>query len=188
MPTDDEIYGRSALRNGEPWITPESLKHLRTIIKPHWNVFEWGSGGSTAFWSRNCKSVISIEHNSEWIQRTADIMNRLNCPHNYAIIYVRGNGIDHTKAFREYADAILEYPDDSFDLVFVDGEASCRGWCITNALPKLKSGGCLLVDNSNWLNESPQNTTDRLDFIEKGLKWIGQPGTFDWQTSIFTKE
>ena len=188
MPSDDIIYGRSALINGEPWITPKSLDYVKTILKPTFRVFEWGSGGSTAFWSRNCASIISVEHNSEWIQRTTDIMRRLNCPNNWKLVHVPGIGIDHNTAFRNYANAILEYPDNSFDLVFVDGEASSRGWCITNALSKIKSGGYLLVDNSNWLSESPQNTKDRLDFIETGLKWVGQPGTFDWHTSIFTKE
>jgi predicted O-methyltransferase YrrM len=188
MPSDDVIYGRSALRNGEPWITPESLEHLKRIIKPSWNVFEWGSGGSTAFWSRNCKSVISIEHNSEWIKRTNEMMEKFNCPHNYEIIYVKGNGTDYNTAFRDYANAIANYPDESFDLVYVDGEASSRGECVRNAISKLKPHGYLLVDNSDWLKDNPEMMIERYDYTEKDLKWIGQPGTFNWWTSIFRKQ
>jgi predicted O-methyltransferase YrrM len=98
---------------------------------------------------------------------------------------VQGHGIDHNTAFRKYAAAILGYPDESFDLVFVDGEASCRDWCIANALPKIKPGGYLLLDDSDW----PQNVPDweKQDFVARDLKWIGQKGTFNWWTSILRK-
>lgn len=186
--SDDIVYGRQALQLGEPWITPKSLEYIKSIIKPDWKVFEWGSGGSTAFWSRNCAKVISVEHNTEWIVRTSDIMVRLNCPQNWVLLYVRGKGIDHNTAFVGYSEAVDDYPDEYFDLVFVDGEASSRGWCLNNAMPKLKSGGIMLVDNSNWLTETPTGLTDRKDFPETGLRWVGQPGTFDWWTSIFVKK
>ena len=182
--SDDIVYGRQALQLGEPWITPKSLEYIKSIIKPDWKVFEWGSGGSTAFWSRNCAKVISVEHNTEWIVR----MVRLDCPQNWVLLYVRGKGIDHNSAFVGYSEAVDDYPDEYFDLVFVDGEASSRGWCLQNAMRKLKPGGIMLVDNSNWLTETPVGLTNRKDFPETGLRWVGQPGTFDWWTSVFTKK
>lgn len=186
--SDDIVYGRQALQLGEPWITPKSLEYVKSIIRPDWKVFEWGSGGSTAFWSRNCAKVISVEHNTEWIVRTSDIMVRLDCPQNWVLLYVHGKDIYHNTAFVGYSEAIDDYPDEYFDLVFVDGEASSRGWCLKNAMSKLKPGGIMLVDNSNWLTETPVGLTDRKDFPEMGLHWVGQPGTFDWWTSVFVKE
>lgn len=185
MVTESEMYGRDALHNGEPWIVPAALDVLKTIVDPTWTVFEWGSGGSTVFWSKQCAATIAIEHNSIWIDRVTGMMAKHECPDNWELRYVRGHGIDHNTAFREYAAAILEEPDESFDLVSVDGEASSRGWCITNALPKIKPGGYLLLDNSDWFTKNLG--WDKQDFVARDLKWIGQPGTFNWWTSILRK-
>jgi len=187
--SDDEIYGRSALINGEPWIVPGSLTFLKSIVQPTWKVFEWGSGGSTVFFGRHCKSVFSVEHNSEWIKRTANKLQAANIT-NVTQLYRRGLPEDKPDRFRPYADTINVYPDESFDLIFVDGEASSRSWCIANAIPKLKPGGWLLVDNSNLFHSKSSHVWDeweRDDYIAKGLKWVGQPGTFDWWTSIMRK-
>lgn len=182
---DDIMYGREALSKGEPWIVPESLAHLRTILSPNWYVFEWGSGGSTLFWSKHCKKSVAIEHNSEWIIRTHEMLEKHKCPDNWTLRYIKGHGIDHNTAFREYADIIKEYPDESFDLVSVDGEASSRGWCITNAIPKLKPGGYLLLDNSDWFTKDLG--WERWDYVESDLQWIGMKGTFNWWTSLMRK-
>lgn len=45
---EDEKYGRAALNQGEPWITPESLQYLKSVMTDSktWKVFEWSSGGN----------------------------------------------------------------------------------------------------------------------------------------------
>jgi len=50
------------------------------------------------------------------------------------------------KNFEEYVKTIDKYPDESFDVIVVDGRA--RPSCIQHSLSKLKSGGYLVVDNS----------------------------------------
>jgi len=184
-PTDDEIYGRAALKKGEPWIVPEALEHLKRIVRPEWYVFEWGCGGSTVFFSKRCWGVVGIEHNSEWIVRVHELMERHECPHNWTMRHVRGDGSGKPEGFRPYADVIREYDDEMFDLISIDGEASSRGWCLTNAIAKLKPGGYLLLDNSDWVKRDLG--WERWDYVAKGLKWVGQPGTFDWHTSIWRK-
>lgn len=179
---DDILYGRTALKNGEPWITPDALRHLKSIVKPDWKVFEWGSGGSTAFWARNCAFVISIEHNLEWIERTLKLLHRLNVP-QYKIQLQWHPG--KNDKFKSYAAAIQPYH--NLDLVFVDGEASSRGHCLNYALSRVRPGGYLLLDNSNWLKRDLGSQWRRTDYIEKGLRWVGQPGTFDWWTTIMQK-
>ena len=181
MISDDVVYGRQALSLGEPWIVPESLAYLRTILSPSWSVFEWGAGGSTVFWAKNCASIISIEHHPDWAKRVREmLLDRGLSPH--VVQYIARDDDD---TFHSYADAILVYPEDSFDLVFVDGEASCRDRCLANALSRIRPGGWLLLDNSNWYTVGIG--WERQDFIAKGLTWVGQPGTFDWWTSIFKR-
>lgn len=48
-------------------------------------------------------------------------------------------------SFEQYVKSIDEYPNGYFDLITVDGRA--RASCALRALPKLKNGGWLLVDN-----------------------------------------
>lgn len=192
---DDIIYGRAALRNGEPWIVPESLDHLKRIIQPDWKVFEWGSGGSTVFWSKHCQQVISIEHNSEWIMRTTELLTKHDCKDNRTLHYVAGvldaNGqMHHLTSFRNYADAILSFVHlEPYDLIYIDGEASSRGWCLTHALSRVRQGGYLLLDNSNWLEGHDFGPDwERWDYVARGLSWVGQEGTFDWWTSILQRK
>ena len=51
------------------------------------------------------------------------------------------------------ADAILEFPEDSFDFVLIDGRA--RVECAYNALSRVRPGGFLLLDNSEWEKYAP---------------------------------
>lgn len=185
--SDDVLYGRFSLRTGVPWIVPSSLEAINSIVQPDWSVFEWGSGGSTVYWARHCASVISIEHNSEWIGRTTALLEKAALMDKVDLRYVQGLPETEKDRFKPYAGAILEYPDESFDLVFVDGEASCRDLCLANSLSKVKPGGILLLDNSNWLERELGDGWQRDDHVVKNLRWVGQPGTFDWWTTIFVK-
>ena len=181
-PTDDVIYGRSALKNGEPWIVPECLDYLKTIIKPTWKTFEWGAGGSTIFWARNCALTVAIEHNIEWISRMFKMIHNAEVP-KHKIILQHWPGAED--GFKGYAKAILPYKD--FDLISIDGEASSRGHCLNYALGRVKVGGYLLLDNSDWLKRDFSDKWERTDYVAKDLKWVGQPGTFNWWTSILKR-
>jgi len=183
--TDDIVYGRQALRNYEPWIVPESLTMLRHFVQPNFSVFEWGSGGSTIFFAQHCASIISIEHNPEWITRVGKMIIDSGVA-NVTLKYIPMD-LTNERPYANYANAILDYPDDSFDIVFVDGDAAARYPCIMNSLPRVKVGGWLLLDNSDWFKGDLGDNWPRVDYVAKDLKWIGQPGTFDWWTSIFRR-
>lgn len=187
--SDDIIYGRQAMKKGEPWIVPASFEFLQEIAKPSHSVFEWGAGGSTLWFARNCSSVVSIEHHSDWYDRIRARLKVEGLLNEKAYLWlVRGSSREAWK-FNPYADAILNYPGFNFDLVFVDGEASCRARCMQNALDFIPSGGWLMLDNSDWYKgKNPElESWERHDFVAEGLRWIGQKGTFDWWTSLFRR-
>ena len=48
--------------------------------------------------------------------------------------------------FREYVQAIDQYPDESLDLVMVDGRS--RVACIHHSVTKVKRGGFLILDDA----------------------------------------
>lgn len=176
--TDDILYGRSALKNGEPYIVPDALDYLNSIVAPTWTVFEWGAGGSTVYFARHCAAVISIEHAQKWTERVRKMVASMG---NVSIQYVP-IGNSHANP-----DAILSHPDGTFNMVFVDGEARVRDRCLENSWSKVVDGGYIMLDNSNWWKGSLPEGWERVDFIETGLKWIGVKDPFDWWTSFFKK-
>jgi predicted O-methyltransferase YrrM len=183
MQDNDLVYGRKALKEGIPWITPGSFQVIESLVQPTWDVFEWGAGGSTCYWANKCNGIISVEHNPEWVTRVSKMLMEREL---HALLLPVRKGPGNT--FHNYADAILRYSNESFDLVMVDGEASCRGRCLLNAMPKVRPGGILLLDNSNWLKKKfDPNVWTREDYIERDLEWVGQDGTFNWWTSIMRK-
>jgi len=182
MLTGDVLYGRQALKNKEPWIVPEALKLLTRLVKSDFKVFEWGSGGSTIWFARQCKEVISVEHIGHWFRTVLRWLANDNLENTKLVFAPK-------KPYHIYADVILKYPDKYFDLIFVDGERSARIRCIENALPKLKPGGVLLLDNSNWADAMPDMVLfDDWVWYEYNApehNYLGEPN--EWQTSIFFK-
>ena len=190
MISDDIIYGRQALSKGEPWIVPESLRFLEGIIQPDWAVWEWGSGGSTIWFARNCKFTYSVEHGQKWFHWTRKRLQKEQLMHKARLICVPGDKETRVdQPFRYYANVIHDYimQYELLDLVFVDGEASSRGWCVGNAVKYLRPGGWLVLDNSDWYRGAHTPDWERFDFVAKDLKWIGQKGTFNWHTSLLQK-
>lgn len=179
--TDDIMYGRQALRDGEPWIVPDALDYLRDIAKPTWAVFEWGAGGSTVWFAKHCSVTITIEHSQKW---TKDIKGKL-AVHNLANVSLQYIPIRDED--EDYVDAILDHPDETFDLVSVDGEVAKRDRGLANTWAKVVPSGYVMLDNSDWWEGSIPEGWTRIDFKVTGLKWVGIQEPFGWQTSFFRK-
>ena len=126
-------------------------------------VFEYGSGGSTLFISKRVAHVVSVEHEEGFYSIMKEKMSHhriRNCtyieckPESFAIDQIPPYSIESYSSewpscklmnFEGYVKSIDNYPDGYFDLVTVDGRA--RPSCALRALPKIKNGGWLLVDN-----------------------------------------
>lgn len=137
-----------------PWISPGSIQWLDTHLRKDMQGFEWGSGRSTAWFARRLAGITSIESDEEWHGTVSEKL-RASCLENVTLRFIP---LEHE--FREryspyypelpaYVRAIETFPDQSLDFVVVDGHY--RQPCIWAALPKIKPGGYLLLDNSNWL-------------------------------------
>lgn len=57
-----------------PWITPEAIHSLFLFLKPHHSVLEFGSGGSTLFFSKMAKDVLSFETLPHWYSKMEETL------------------------------------------------------------------------------------------------------------------
>ena len=157
--------GKNSVDDRMPWMSFAAIDLLKKIIRPEMQVFEYGSGGSTLFWSGHVKSVVSVEHDRLWFERMQQELARQHIGNVEYLLREAEDDIDFPtknfrdpndlissdehytgKNFRGYVTVIDKYPDMSFDAIVVDGRA--RPSCIKHALPKLKKDGYLIVDNS----------------------------------------
>ncbi|MGV3660319.1 MAG: O-methyltransferase [Prosthecobacter sp.] len=140
-----------------PWLAPDAIAWLDANLRPDMQGFEWGSGRSTLWFAKRLASLTSIESDATWFQQVARMV------HEAALTNVdlRHIPLDHPDADtyqNEYDPlprnpaTILDLPDASLDFVVVDGWY--RPVCARAALPKLKPGGILLIDNTDW-NDPP---------------------------------
>jgi hypothetical protein len=121
--------------NAIPWFTYSCINFLKSHISKELCVFEYGSGNSSVWLSKNTKSVISVEHDEGWykIMKTQLTMN--NFTYKY---FSLESGL--------YQSEILNYRNE-FDIIIIDGRK--RVECAINSINALKEDGIIIFDNSD---------------------------------------
>jgi hypothetical protein len=113
------------------------------------NVFEYGSDGSTIFLARRTAQVFSVEHDQNWCLR-----------------------VDSGMSFETSGRTKDAHPDRTFDLDLVDGVA--RAACTTRQMGKIRTGGCVILDDSNeyWITNFVDNMRayPRTDFFQNSAR------------------
>jgi len=131
----------------EPWWPRPALEYVAEQLTDGSRVFEFGSGGSTRWLTGLGASVISIEHDESWYRT---VSQSVPAAAEVKLIRPSAHGTIGSPVmagfFDEYIASIAEYPAESFDLVIVDGRA--RVACGLAAIPQVKPGGLLLLDDS----------------------------------------
>ena len=169
-----------------PWVTFGAIDWMDGYLNKDSRVFEYGSGGSTLFLLDRSGKVTSVEHDKDWYEEVkkkgeqASLLLRTPEPvtDSKEFTSVRHAGFQ----FEHYVRSIKQEEDQSLDLVIVDGRA--RNQCVKAALPKIKPGGYLLLDNSDRERYAPArallSSYERTDF--RGLApYCNQPS----QTSVW---
>ena len=144
-----------------PWWNKRAIRYLSEHLRPGDRAFEWGSGGSTVWLARRGISITSIEHDPEWMKKvmdrckTADVRlisgathGKLRCEPEQEYL-TKGQYF-----FDDYAAAIDTVEDGSLDIVIVDG--LCRMECVRRGAPKVKPGGMLVVDDTDFPFLNPE--------------------------------
>jgi hypothetical protein len=142
-----------------PWLTPESIKIIEDLLKPADVGFEWGVGRSTVWFATRVKHLTSIEHNEEWYET---VKNRLKGAglKNVDLIFKSLEGNKKST----YVRAIDSIEDLSLDFVLIDGRL--RSLCTLAAIPKIRSGGLLIIDNINEYIPSDSRSPGSRSYID----------------------
>lgn len=151
--------------NGTPWICYSAIDYFKKVVKKDMMIFEYGSGNSTLLFASLGGEVLSVEHNEEWHSMLCAELKKRALPNvsvkllspvyianysedpssltSYSSISVGGY---ESMSFEAYVNEIQNYPDNHFDIIFVDGRT--RPACIAKSYTKIKPGGLLVLDNS----------------------------------------
>lgn len=158
-----------AENNPIPWMTYSSVFYLSQLDLSDCDIFEWGSGNSTLYFSKRAKSVTTIESNKDWYQYVSK---------------TKPDNVDLNLADVESYAKIIQNKNKKYDIISIDGDIFRRFECAYYAVEYLKKGGMIIVDNSDWL----ENTTAFLrekDFIQVDFAGMGPINNYMWCTSIF---
>lgn len=159
-----------------PWMNYGIIHFLDQRLTPELNLFEYGSGFSTIFYSGRVGKVTSVEHSPGWHQKVLGMV-----PEN-ADVWLRELAPDATK----YINAARE-GGEKYDLVVVDGRE--RVACAAVAVDVLSDRGVILLDDSSrgryeaGIARLRSLGFRQLDFV--GLKPAGLQGH---QSSLFYRD
>lgn len=120
--------------NPIPWNTYPFIKFIEPRLKNYFNVFEYGSGNSTLWYSKRVKSITAVENDNDWYRK---VKERL--PNNVNLIYrkLEYNG--------DYSKEVLNQ-NNQFNIVIIDGRDRVNS--VRYSLEKLTEDGILIFDNS----------------------------------------
>ena len=112
------------------------------------SVFEYGSGGSTLFFARRVRTVISTEDNAAWIEKVRRRLTELSLKN----VELQHHEFDfkNPKEFENSA-YLNSIPPQKFDVIVVDGAEEIvpvRPNCFYHAENFINPGGIIVVDDS----------------------------------------
>lgn len=186
------MYGHrqkaSSIEDKLPWISFSAIAFFKKILTNDMKIFEYGSGGSTLFFAGRAARVFSVEHDRSWYNNVQQAVHR--CGYNNSRVMLAAaekpsgafnddpsdpsgyaSSDDNFKgmSFENYVKKIDEFDDGYFDIVIVDGRS--RPACAKRAMKKVKTGGYLVIDNSER------------DTYKKASDLFNSP---DWQLRLFS--
>lgn len=151
-----------------PWITYPALEYLKQLDFSAKSVFEFGAGNSTIYWSRQAARVTSVESSRQWFERVRPRLGA-NCE------------LHLVEDLQRYPRFITEQ-DGEFDVVVIDGME--RRACAREAVKKLRRGGMILLDNSDW-HSGAAAVLRGSGLIEVDMTGFGPIAGFTTTTSFF---
>lgn len=150
-----------------PWYTYPAIEFINSLDISSCTVFEYGSGVGTRYWSKRVKKIVSVENNKEWYQKTKGEKIR-----NLELIF--------EDKIEEYPKTITKYG--RFDIIVIDGINRIE--CSKLAISHLRSGGIIILDNSDWYKKATKYLAKKSS-MQVDYMGIGPVNNYMWSTSVF---
>jgi predicted O-methyltransferase YrrM len=130
-----------------PWYTKPCLDEIMSLDFKNWDVFEWGGGCSTVWYSQNCNHVDTLEHSPEWAGEIVNYLNE-NKKTNFSmkVIEVPPSANSFHANQEEYL-SYIKTLNKKWDCIIVDG--SYRNDALKISENFLKPNGIIIFDNYN---------------------------------------
>ena len=134
--------GLSQDENGNflPWMTYEAIEFLQKNINQNCDIFEFGCGTSTLFFSSKAKSVTSLETRGNWLEFVRSKLIKDNTELN-----LMEDGLTN-KNYEKFAIDSKK----KFDFIIIDSLK--RFECAINSIDAIKPGGAIILDDSERKN------------------------------------
>ncbi len=151
----------------KPYMEDNEIKLIEYYLNTNDTMFEWGSGGSTLWFSKFVKKYYSIEHDLLWYKKVKnDIFysDRFNI--NY---YFVKNNLPRTyptkpKEFTDYIKCVeTVLKDKKVDKVLIDGRV--RVSCAKAILPYLNINSLVFIHD--WVRKRYHKVLDWYDIINE---------------------
>lgn len=191
-----------------PWLPYQATNYIESTLDnspDSLEIFEWGTGGSTLWFTKNIKTkwLISVEHNLDWSNKVKSELSQVeHCPYIHHFVPPEPSSLgsdpgnpEHYKSastelgevnFRRYVSVIDKYG--LFDLILIDGMA--RASCLAHAFNHIKPGGCIVLDNTGDRPYYLAQTSRLFGNWESGWEKLTFMGygpilAYKWETTIF---
>ncbi|MBT3659260.1 MAG: hypothetical protein HOK25_15815 [Rhodospirillaceae bacterium] len=123
-------------RPRQPTISYRARTVIDGLLDSNSRVAEFGSGMSTPWLAGRCGFLLSLENDEEWHRKVSAMIATGDFGH-----------VQYELRTPDSFSDLSGFPDGSFDFILIDGWD--RHGCVVNALPKLRSGGWVYLDNSD---------------------------------------
>ena len=131
----------------KPAMLNQEIALILSYLHPEATMLEWGSGGSTIFFSPKVQNYYSVEHNSKWAGLVGETCAK-NGLKNVQIRHVQADNKRSMTGTREaefasYCSAVHTFGVRHFDFVLIDGRA--RQFCAKAILPYVDQNSRIFV-------------------------------------------
>ena len=150
------MWAREVIDPDRPWLCPGTIRFCERALAGSQRGIEFGGGRSTRWLAGLTQRLITIEHDREWRERIARSLQRSGVELGPERVDLRWVPLDHPpeEPERPEYDPIPRYvaqadtvEDGTLDFALIDGHY--RTHCVRRVLPKLRTGGLLIVDDIN---------------------------------------
>lgn len=122
--------------NDKPMMEDKETEKIVAYLSPKTIMLEWGSGGSTLFFSPKVAQYYSIEHNPTWYHSVAQEIAKRSLKNAHIFLVKPNSPLTHPTKYNEVKDYI-EFPKKlgipRFDRVLIDGRGrpECAEFLLT---------------------------------------------------------